>query len=367
MSGLRKAKKYDWKDSNMALFGSDTEKSVKKESAQGEPAWEGAGQEVGLQIWRIVKFEVKPWPKEDYGSFFSGDSYIILNTYKPSPDSEELAYDVHFWIGKYSTQDEFGTAAYKCVELDTYLDDQAVQHREVQGHESELFLDYFEVYQCMDGGADTGFRHVTPEEYRPRLLHFSGARKNIVIREIPLRRDKMNSGDVYILDLGLDIYQWNGSGSNKDERFKAMQFLQGLRSERNGRPNVETLEEDGLYDEHKFYQALTDDEEEDDEDQPDSASTPKLFRVSDEDGSLDMDMVKEGDLGMGDLDSKDVFVVDAGNELFVWVGKGASTAEKKNAMAYAHKHLMDSEHPLIPVSCFGEGRESENFRAAMAA
>lgn len=29
MSGLRKAKKYDWKDSNLALFGSDIEKNVR--------------------------------------------------------------------------------------------------------------------------------------------------------------------------------------------------------------------------------------------------------------------------------------------------------------------------------------------------
>lgn len=28
MSGLVKAKNYDWKDSNLALFGSDTEKNV---------------------------------------------------------------------------------------------------------------------------------------------------------------------------------------------------------------------------------------------------------------------------------------------------------------------------------------------------
>ena len=32
---------------------------VKKESAKTEKAWIGAGTEVGLQIWRIVKFEVK--------------------------------------------------------------------------------------------------------------------------------------------------------------------------------------------------------------------------------------------------------------------------------------------------------------------
>ena len=60
---------------------------VKKESAQTEKAWEGAGQKVGLQIWRIVKFKVTHWPKEDYGKFFSGDSYIIMNTYK-EPNTE---------------------------------------------------------------------------------------------------------------------------------------------------------------------------------------------------------------------------------------------------------------------------------------
>jgi len=40
-------------------------------------------------------------------------------------------------------QDEYGTAAYKTVELDTYLDDKPIQHREVEGYESELFVSYF--------------------------------------------------------------------------------------------------------------------------------------------------------------------------------------------------------------------------------
>ena len=35
--------------------------------------------------------------------------------------AQELLHDVHFWIGSKSTQDEYGTAAYKTVELDTFV------------------------------------------------------------------------------------------------------------------------------------------------------------------------------------------------------------------------------------------------------
>ena len=47
-------------------------------------------------------------------------------------------------------QDEYGTAAYKTVELDTLLDDKPVQHREVENHESSLFKGYFKSFTWVD-------------------------------------------------------------------------------------------------------------------------------------------------------------------------------------------------------------------------
>ena len=41
------------------------------------------------------------------------------------------------------SQDEAGVAAYKTVELDESLGGAPVQHREVQNHESKLFISHF--------------------------------------------------------------------------------------------------------------------------------------------------------------------------------------------------------------------------------
>ncbi|XP_064604250.1 gelsolin-like protein 2 [Liolophura sinensis] len=366
MAGLIKHKQYDWKDSNLALFGSDLERKVKKESAGGEPAWKGIGHNVGLRIWRIVKFKVTEWPKQAYGKFFSGDSYIILNTYKED-GSDELLFDVHFWIGRYSTQDEYGTAAYKTVELDTFLDDKPIQHREVQGHESELFKSYFKTITLLEGGAESGFNKVKPEEYKPRLLHFKGDRRNVTVKEVPRVKKSLNSGDVFILDLGRMIYQWNGSGSNKDERMKAMQYLIELKSERAGKAQSETIEEDSTDQDHEFYANLNGTEEQCEKNHSPTSKEQELFRLSDSTGSMKFKLEKKGMVQLRDFDSKDVFVLDTKKDLIVWVGKDASQNEKKNALTYAHYYLMKSQTPFLPVTCVKEGKKCKLFNVALQA
>lgn len=365
MSGLIKAKKYDWKDSNMELFGSDLDRQVKKESAMGEPAWEGAGQEVGTKIWRIVKFQVTDWPTGDYGKFFDGDSYIILYTYKKG-DSDDLKYDLHFWIGKNSSQDEYGTAAYKTVELDTFLDDKAVQHRECQGHESDRFKSYFPTLSTMSGGAETGFRHVEPVEYKPRLLHFAKEKRHVCVREIQMVKDNVKSSDVYIIDSGTNIIHWNGCECSKDEKFKAAQYVQALEEERGGRAKSEVIDESDCGKPDRMMDLLADDPV-DDDDESVGEREQKLFILSDADGSLDFEEKKTGGITPEDFNSDDVFIFDAGMEIFVWVGDNASPSEKRNAIPYAHKYLQKnrSDTPFLPVTVVKEGqRDQTSFDSA---
>lgn len=364
---MQKAKKYDFKDSNLALFGSPLERKVKEAAAETEVAWHGSGEKEGIEVWRIVKFKVVPWPKEQHGEFYMGDSYIILRTYKV-PDEEELQMDLHFWIGKYSTQDEYGAAAYKTVELDTFHKDKPVQHREVQGHESQLFKSYFPTIQYLSGGADSGFRHVTPEEYRPRLLHISGTRKNVTVKEVNPSRKNLKDSDVFILDMGTNLMQWNGKGANIKEKTKGMQFLAELKGSRSRDMVTSTVYDDG--DDREFMQkldeidAIVDDDEEEITLQ---AGEKQLFKLSDADGKMSFSKVGEGSrLDRKLLDPADVFILDSGDNCFVWIGSSASTSERKSAMSHAHAFLMDSDHPVAPITVFAQGKEIPEFRQCFA-
>ena len=54
-------------DSNIANLGSDLDKKIRQAAASTEAAWTNAGKAPSLQIWRIEKFQVVSWPKDQYG------------------------------------------------------------------------------------------------------------------------------------------------------------------------------------------------------------------------------------------------------------------------------------------------------------
>ena len=85
-----------WKESNLALIGSDLDHKIKQAAAGEEKAWSTVGQAEGKSVWRIEQFKVVGWPETQFGEFHTGDSYIVLNSYKRG-DSDALYHDVHIW------------------------------------------------------------------------------------------------------------------------------------------------------------------------------------------------------------------------------------------------------------------------------
>jgi len=335
-------------------------------AAQGEPAWINAGKVPGIQIWRVEKFKIIEWPRDKYGYFFDGDSYIVLNSYG---HPQSLRYNVHFWLGEFTTQDEAGTAAYKTVELDDYLGGLPVQYREVQGNESQAFLSIFDQIIIQSGGIETGFRHVEPEKYRHRLLHIKGTMKNLVVREVKLATSSLNSGDVFILDQGTEIYQFVGKDASMAEKGKAKKIMSALDAERKAQIKAYVLEE-GNEGSNKeawahFWKTMGGKA-------PIAANDPasdqtiisirEMYKVSDESGKLQFTPVP---FTRSSLIEDDAFVVSTGPIVFVWIGKRSNPNEKKSSFVFAQQYLNDNPRLLksTPIVRILSGSENEEFNS----
>jgi len=351
--------------------------ATKKTTTKAAPAadFAGAGSKEGLEVWRIEKLKPVAVPREQYGKFHSGDSYIVMNTYTP-PNTSGRRYDLHFWLGESTSQDEAGVAAYKTVELDDKLGGIPVQHREVQGHESGLFLSYFKGgVEYLEGGMESGFRKVEHGVYKKRLLHLKGKR-NIRVKEVPLAAASLNNGDVFVLDAGLTLYQFNGSEASRMEKAKGLEVTANINSnERGAKATVHILEYPGDASKEEFKQFWTELGGEgpvadakaggdDAEDERASAAGSQLFRVSDASGTLEVTPVEGKPLKQQQLDSNDYFIVDVGAQVFVWVGKGSTQEEKNSSMQFATHYLKSTGKPdYTPITRVVQGGESPIFKA----
>eukprot|EP00760_Papus_ankaliazontas_P032262 PhM_4_TR5718/c0_g1_i1/m.42269/K05768/GSN; gelsolin len=364
--------KLDISETNLALLGSELEKKTKLVAANLEPAWNGVGQEPGLVIWRIEQFKVVLWPKEEHGNFYDGDSYIVLYTRK-DPKGDKLLWDIFFWLGAYTTQDEAGTAAYKSVELDDVLGGSPVQHREVQGFESAAFLKCLpnSKLTVMNGGVDSGFRHVVADgPMKPRLYHVHGPSiKTVCVEELEMVAvASLSEADAYILHTEGVVYCFQGSACSRGEAAKASTAANELAQ--SGKRAAKVLVVTTADAPEEFWSALGGKAE-----VPAEPTTlvkqtppahPRLYHVSDASGEMKFDLVAEGAeaLKAAALDSGDCFVLLEGETgaATVWVGRGSNANEARTAWFQTQSLLTSQGVPMAPLQKIREGEEPQSFR-----
>ena len=354
-----------------------------------DPQFQFAGKKPGLQIWRIENFKLQPIQPTHHGSFYSGDAYLILKT--KLWKSGNFAWDLHFWLGKDSSQDEQGAAAILAIQLDDYLGGEPVQYRETEGNESSMFKSYFKtgiIYK--QGGVSSGFNHVRTNDFSSikRLLHVKGKR-NVTAKEVKVSWDSFNRGDSFIIDIGHLIIVFNAAESNRAEQMKANNLAKDIRDrERGGRARVEIVDgksiiqhgkseikEGGEYNEiilelEKVFEAplpkTFSPPTKDDTPAAASLSTCKLFNISDETGEIVVKEVATSPLKQHFLLHEDCYLIDQGNgqKLFIWKGKLATKNERKSAMKYATQYIEAKNYNsnTCQVEVNNDGGESAIFK-----
>uniref|UniRef100_A0A669AX12 Advillin n=1 Tax=Oreochromis niloticus TaxID=8128 RepID=A0A669AX12_ORENI len=284
-------------------------------------------------------------PEKSYGSFFEGDCYVLLFKVGNS-----LSYNIHYWIGSQSTQDEQGSAAIYTVQLDEFLGSSPVQYREVQDHESDTFKGYFKqgiIYK--KGGVASGMRHTETNTYDvKRLLHVKG-NKRVIAKEVEMSWKSFNLSDVFLLDLGKTIIQWNGPKSNRQERLKGMLLAQDIRDrERGGRAEIRVVEGDA---ESKAHRQLI----------PYHIYVKIQFYA---DGQMRVTEVATRPLVQDLLTHDDCYILDQGGvKIFVWKGKKANKEERQAAMTRALDFIKAKNYPITTnVETVNDGAESALFK-----
>ncbi|XP_072702360.1 macrophage-capping protein isoform X2 [Ciconia boyciana] len=320
----------------------------------------------GLHIWRVEKLQPVEVPEATWGVFFSGDAYLVLHN---GPD--ERAH-LHLWMGRDSSRDEQGACALLSTQLNVLLGERPVTHREVQGNESDVFMEYFPrgvTYQ--EGGVDSAFKPTRPGTGAGpvRKLYQVKGRKNIRASERGLSWASFNTGDCFILDLGETLFVWCGARCNVLERSRAQELATAIRDgERGGKARLEIVA-DGE-EPPEMLQVLgpkptlqEGSPEEDVVADQRNAGAAILYKVSDATGRMDLSQVAASSpFSQSLLCSDDCFVLDngAGGKVYVWKGRKANEQERQAALKVAEEVIARMGYS--PQTQEGRGRHGRTER-----
>ncbi|XP_050429100.1 actin depolymerising venom protein gelsolin 1-like [Adelges cooleyi] len=340
------------------------------------PAFESAGKTAGLKIWRIEDFEPVPYPVKEYGKFYTGDSYIVLNSKEDKSKKGNVISDIFYWSGSASSQDEVGSAAILAVQLDDALGGAPVQHKETQDHESQAFLSLFSPsIRYLPGGVTSGFHHTEINPGGEKKLYQIKGKKNIRVKQVAPNVSSMNQGDCFILDTGKEIYLYVGPQAKGTERLKAISVANQIRDQdHSGRAKINIVDGSSTPEESdKFFKELGSGSakqvapavDDDVEFEKKEAATPVLYKITDsQGGKISSEKLSQKPLLQSYLKTDDCFILDTvSSGVYVWIGKKGTTQEKVESLKRAQAFIKENNYPAwTRVVRVVEGSEPTAFK-----
>lgn len=190
------------------------------------------------------------------------------------------------------------------------------------------------------------FKKAEPESYTPRLLQMTAHDGTVRVLQVALTGTSLNDGDVFILDNGLTVYQFNSPNSNVHERRRAMEIVnEDILAERDFEPELTILDGDEVFTCDSFWNCLggkldelpsADSDVRDVDgkagasDEIDYAAPKSLCKISNQTGNLVLSLEKKDveSLAYDDVDEDDVWAVACDGRCFISVGSTTSSEEK---------------------------------------
>jgi len=242
-----------------------------------------------------------------------------------------------------------------------------IQHREVQGSESEDFHSYFpEGIEYLPGGVDSGFKVTQQDIFINRLTQVRRNEKRaIVFEEEAVALRSLNHRDAFILEKGRDIYVWFGDNCSPFLKNAANMKAENMESASNGELTKKEAVDDGFWEVFggQMLQREITAADAVGEEVPADFGEGVLYNVQvDEDRKLTVKEVARGELDRDQLDTTGVMMVDTRDEIFLWLGKETTKLEKGSAFQTASNYLKMNGRDVdkTSITVLKEGADSKN-------
>ncbi|XP_037587223.1 villin-like protein isoform X5 [Cebus imitator] len=339
--------------------------------SKGLPAIQGHRD---LHIWITENHKMLPVPEGAYGNFFEEHCYVVLHVPQSLKATQGASSDLHYWVGKEAGAEAQGAAATFVQHLQEERGTLTVLHREAQAHESDCFRSYFRpgiIYR--KGGLPSDLKHVETNMFNiQRLLHIKG-RKHMSATEVELSWNSFNKGDIFLLDLGKMMIQWNGPKTSISEKARGLALTYSIRDrERGGRAQIGVVDDEVKAPDlmqimesvlGRRVGSLCAAMPNKDINQLQKANIC-LYHIYEKGKDLVVLELATPPLTQDLLQEEDFYILDQGGfKIYVWQGRLSSLQERKAAFSRAAGFIQAKGYPTYTnVEVVNDGAESAAFK-----